>query len=400
MAQRLLLLTLCIPLFAAPVSAQERGTFPYTEEPCPAPILPCDCPEPWDDRFDIRLEYLHWYLKRLPVPPLLTTGPPDSAGILGEPGTVILRGGEPLESRHNRYIGVRGRIEWWLPETWGLPDEHTIGLQTDFFFLERDSSYFTIDHGTYSVLAVPYVDAATGQARSYIVAGNDPNRGNLTGGAVVYSRMELFGQEANVLINLMRGRVWEVNLIGGARFFQFRERLNLTNTSYGPPDGSTLYGLEDKIQTFNKFYGAQLGFETRARFDRWLLEGKATGALGGTDETVRTIGERVTHTPTHRSVAPYGLFVLPSNTGRHSRWDFDAAAEFRINFGYELTRHIGLFVGYTFLLWDGPVRPGDQVQPVDLSQINNPGSNQQPEVPFRDGFFWAQGLNVGGHLRW
>src|SRR5436305_924135 len=87
------------------------------------------------DRSHLRVDYLYWYLRRLNVPPLLTAGPAGSSGILGDEDTVVLRGGR-LESRHDRYIGVRALADRWLD------DERTLGVQADGFFLERDSTHF------------------------------------------------------------------------------------------------------------------------------------------------------------------------------------------------------------------------------------------------------------------
>lgn len=58
-------------------------------------------------------------------------------------------------------------------------------------------------------------------------------------------------------------------------------------------------------------------------------------------------------------------------------------------------------IGYSLLTWNNPVRPGDQIEPLDLSQLNPeapPG--QAPAMKFRSDFFWAQGLNFGVEARW
>ena len=107
-------------------------------------------------------------------------------------------------------------------------------------------------------------------------------------------------------------------------------------------------------------------------------------------------------TPQQRQVQPYGLFVLPSNRGEFSRVSFDVVTELRLNVVFELTRHVKLRSGYSFLTWDGPVRPGDQVLPINLSQVS-PGGLRGPLQPlpnFKEDFFWAHGLNAGVELSW
>jgi hypothetical protein len=53
-------------------------------------------------------------------------------------------------------------------------------------------------------------------------------------------------------------------------------------------------------------------------------------------------------------------------------------------------------------MWDSPIRSGDQVdQVVNPSQFT--GSlvgPAAPGVPFREDFFWAQGVNLGVEFRW
>src|SRR5207248_3152805 len=67
-----------------------------------------------DERITFRSDFLYWYLTKLRVPPLVTTGPAGSQAVIGDPGTEILRGGGRLTSRHDRYVGERLGGEWWL----------------------------------------------------------------------------------------------------------------------------------------------------------------------------------------------------------------------------------------------------------------------------------------------
>src|SRR2546430_13181096 len=48
-------------------------------------------------------EYLLWRIKDAPAPvPLVTTSPPSSFGVLGNPGTAVLFGGSEIEYRASR----------------------------------------------------------------------------------------------------------------------------------------------------------------------------------------------------------------------------------------------------------------------------------------------------------
>jgi hypothetical protein len=135
---------------------------------------------------------------------------------------------------------------------------------------------------------------------------------------------------------------------------------------------------------------------------RWSLEGRATVALGATDQEIRNKGDRVFQTPLERLTFPYGLQVLPSNTGQFQRCAFDWTSEIGAQVGYDLTRNIRIRLGYSFLTWANPVRPGDQVGPVNLSQVDPAGLRGPllPLVRFKEDFFWAHGANAGIEFRW
>lgn len=382
---------LAIALLIATVPAQAAPEMGPPAEPVVASLTV----EP-SDRLRIEVDYLYWFLQRMRVPPLLTTSPPASAGVLGTPGTEELYGDGRLRSRHDRYVGVRFDVDYWLS------DERTFGLNVSGFFLERDSSNFTVKWHSVPVLARPYIDANDGSAKAYVVAGPSPGIGDLSGAFNAYSRVELFGQDANLLFGLVRGDHCTLDVLAGARFLQIRERLDLTGVSKVLPDESVLTSATDHFHTFNKFYGAQAGLIGAYHWGRWSVEGKVALAIGGDDQEIRNYGDRIYQTPQLRQTANYGVYVLPSNRGNFDRGDFDFVTETTINVGCDLTRHIRTRVGYTLLTWLNPVRPGDQIGPLNLGQVaaGGPTGPAKPTVPFREDFFWAQGLNVGLELRW
>src|SRR5260370_23553696 len=93
----------CAPCRAQEIARNEPEPpieFPSADEPAPV------------DHLHLQADYLYWYLRRLRVPPLLTAGPVGSSGILGDQGVSVLRGGDRLESRHDRYVGLRSIADW------------------------------------------------------------------------------------------------------------------------------------------------------------------------------------------------------------------------------------------------------------------------------------------------
>ncbi len=343
-------------------------------------------PSPWT----ASVEYVAWWIRRGFVPAIVTTGPPASRGLLDQPGTSILFGDERLETRHDdRFFGTRFALEWREPCA-------AFGLEGRAFFLERDSTYFKIKPTSDRLLALSYIDAATGKQASEIIAGPDPSRGLLWGGFVGYSRIELFGEEANVTMPLLGDEAWTVDALAGARFFQMRDRFHETSTSRTMPDKAHLFGVVDNIRVGNAFYGGQLGLRGEARWGRLFVQGRTAIALGADDQLVRTWGQRIDHDPQRRLEIPHGLYIQEGNTGSFSRWHFDAAGEVAVNAGWAFTDWLRGYVGYTFLYWADPLRAGKQVdRVVDLAQ---PAA--RPGVPFAGDALWAQGVNVGLEARW
>jgi hypothetical protein len=366
-------------------------------EPGPADVSPiAGGPTLDDERLRVDVDFLYWFLERMRVPALLTTGTPTSGGVLGEPGTETLYGDDRIESRHDRYVGVRFDVDYWLD------DCRTWGLNVSGFFLERDSTHFAVNWGAVPVLARPYVDAVTGTQQSFIIAGPAPGVGDLTGAFNAYSRIELFGQDANLLHGLARGDTWKLDGLVGFRFLQMRERLDLTGVSKVLPDDSTLISQTDHFDTFDKYFGVQAGLRGEAHCGGWFVEDKIALSIGGDDQEIRTYGNRVFQTPQEKITTDYGVLVLPSNRGVFERGAFDFVSEVELNVGYEFSSHVRVRVGYTLLTWLNPVRPGDQITPINLAQVT-PGAAPfaaHPFVPFREDFFWAQGANAGLEFRW
>jgi hypothetical protein len=344
---------------------------------------------------EVRGEYLIWWLREGHVPPLLTTSSFASQGRLGQPDTQVLYGDDRLETRHNdRFNGTRFTLSYMLNDLFGV--------EGNFIFLERDSTYFKAVSDGSQLLARPYINVLDGTAQSGIVAGPLPNGDVRSGGFVGYSRVELFTQEANGFAVWFADQNYRVDLLCGARFLEMRDRVDETAAARLLPAQTTLYGLSDHIWVHDFFWGGQLGVRGEATWDRWSLHLRGEAALGGDDQQVRAFGQRVYQTPVVRLTRPFGLAVLPSNSGVFQRTVLDAIYEITVNVGYQLTEHWQLFAGYTFLGWQNPIRAGDQIDVfVNPTQITGPlVGPARPAIPFKEEFFWAQGVNVGLEFRW
>ncbi len=172
-----------------------------------------------------------------------------------------------------------------------------------------------------------------------------------------------------------------------------RDRTDLTATGRTLPQTTTLFGLDDHYRVEDAYYGGQVGLRGELTRGRWFVNLRAVTGLGGNVAQVRAFGSTLYQTPAERLVTPTGLTVRASNSGSFDRTALNMVSEAGLNVGCRLTDHLSLYVGYTFLLWDSPMRSGDQ---VDL--VVNGGT--RPAIPFKEDLFWAQGLNAGVGLSW
>lgn len=387
---RLFLVALPPTLLLAAAAAAEPADAPPPDAPPPLiqEIAPDADP---GQRLSAGADYLLWWLREGRIPATLTTSSQASQGILGEPDTRLLYGDDRLRTRHgDEFNGVRFNLAYWLD------DAHSVAVEGNAFFLERDSTYFKAVSDGSTLLARPYVNA-DGDPAGDVIAGDAP-AGPRTGGFVGYSRVELYGEEVNLAAPLYTADAFRLEALAGARFLQMRDRTDLTATGWSLPIMSTLYGLEDHYRAADAYYGGQVGLRGERTWGRWSVQACGEVGLGGNAEQVRAFGQSIYQTPAERIVTPTGLTVQASNTGTFDRGAVNFVSEAGVNVGCQLTRRVRLSGGYTFLLWDGVLRSGDQIDPV--VNTNAGAAPARPSIPFKDDVFWAQGLNVGLTLSW
>jgi hypothetical protein len=344
-------------------------------------------------------EYLLWWTKDSPTPPLVSTSPVASQGIIGQPGTVILFGdtGDDNEIRS----GGRFTVGYWLGpcQQWAL--------EGSYFFLGQRSPGFFADSSTFPLLARPFFNENNGIEFSQVVT--DPNRA--TGSISVELPSRLWGAEANLRRAVCFGCGVNFDLLAGFRYVDLGEGVRIMEAGQILPTvpvfGGSNFLVIDDFATRNRFYGGQLGAETELRRGRWFVNLRGKVALGNMHQTVDINGgQAVTAPDGTRSTFRGGLLALPSNIGHFSQDHFAVVPEAGFNLGYHLTDGLRCYVGYTFLYMSNVLRPGDQIDRVlDINQIPNftPGpsvTQVRPVVPFKTADFWAQGLNFGLEFRY
>ncbi len=129
-------------------------------------------------------------------------------------------------------------------------------------------------------------------------------------------------------------------------------------------------------------------------------------ALGGTSQRIDVSGGSTLFTPGQAPVtAPGGVLALPSTIGQKDYSAFSVVPEVGLNLGIQLTPHVRMMVGYTFLYWTDVVRPGNQIDRVaDRSTVPSleqfvPGATGISPAPLRvQSDFWTQGITIGQAL--
>jgi hypothetical protein len=368
-----------------------------------APEGPCKEVCGPDGHFWISAEYLLWWIRSTPLPPLITAGTPSSGGILGLSGTNVLFGGSDFD--HDVFSGGRFTAGFWLD------CEHTCGLEGSFFFLgsqSRQACFSGSGEPGSPIIARPVFDVLAGRENAELVA----SPGQLAGTICATLSSRLWGAEVNGITNLCCGCCYRVDLIGGFRYLELDEGLNITENLAALPGvpviGGSTINLSDEFDAHNRFYGGQLGARAEYRWNSWYVDLLGKVALGDTHQVIGINGTTVITPPGGpTSVFHGGLLAQPTNSGHFSQDDFSVVPEVGLDVGYQVTNHFRAFVGYTFLYWSDVVRPGDQIdRAINLSQLpstSGPGmlvGPARPAVQFKDNDFWAQGVNFGLEFRY
>lgn len=339
--------------------------------------------------FWIGAEGLVWWMQNQPLSvPLLTTGPASqggNAGNLGAPGTVSLN--SPLNL--GAAVGLRVFAGGWLNSC------QTIGMDGSIFFLQQLSAGFgAVDRSGTGQFVIN--EPVAGAPFSTQVS----SPGIETGSANVNATSNFGGGDINALFNLYRAANWNLTLLGGFRYLQLDENLdilansnlfvttvytdNFGNVLANAPPGSSV-SVYDHFGTRNEFYGGQLGVRFNGLMNRWVLNGAVKVALGDTHEVVNINGNTTVFPINGTPVPLAGGNYATLQSGSYAVDRFAVAPEVQLGVGYQFTPCTRAMIGYNFLLLSNVLRPGNQID-------NTYDGVVHPDVPLTSSSFWAQGL--------
>ena len=352
------------------------------------------------------VDYLMWWTKGMETPPLVTTDTlpiTTGAGGLGNPGTVVVFGGDRILNG----MQSGGRLQGGL---W-LNDCDSVGIDGEFMALGGDDVHWSLWSPGVPTLFRPFFDTSTGQNRAEEVAV--PN--SIAGTVSVDARTSFESAQANLRIMLgccqnCCSCGWRTDLLLGYRHLDLRDRLgvteDLTSLVSASTDAvaSTSFQVHDQFDTENQFNGGQIGLMFKTHRGPWSLEMTPKIALGDTHEIASINGSTLTFNAAGVPTAAVGgLLAQGTNIGNYSRDEFAVAPQFDATIGYQLTRHLQATFGYSFLYWSRVARAGDQIN-INVDSRNIPpveaGAGTQPSFNFNSASFWAQGLNFGLTYQW
>jgi Putative beta barrel porin-7 (BBP7) len=349
----------------------------------------------WDN-----LEFLLWWSKAHPIPPLVAASRNGGPPVLGSDRTSLLVGSRAIDNQD--VAGGRFTLGASVNEA------ETVGFELGYFFLGSRTINTTIDdfgNPRVRALGLPFINAVTGNEDVFLTAAPGVAAGSIF--ATTTTRVQ--GAEANAIVNLYDNKGMKLNGIVGYRFLQVQEGLTIEQMRYTATNFGPIY---DEFDGHNRFNGGQVGLH--ADLSRGMLFCELTGkiALGQNFEVVKIDGSTGVHTPLPGGLFNQtllgGVYALPSNIGRYTRSAFAVVPEGTFKVGLKLNDSGRFFVGYNFLYLSDAVRPGDQIDrtlnPAQIPALNPGGSasfaGARPFPQINHSDFWTQGLLIGLETRY
>ena len=197
--------------------------------------------------------------------------------------------------------------------------------------------------------------------------------------------------------------------IWGYRYIELQERVQITENLVSTDTlNPGTFDIVDRFDTRNQFNGFDIGWMYRYTRGFWTYDCLLRMAIGNNRQTVTINGQTTVNDPTEDpqvQTLPGGLLTQTSNIGTFRRNEFAVVPEFNFNLGYQLTDHLRMTVGYTFIYVSNVVRPGEQIsRDVNPNLLPPPADpvvgDPRPIFAFDNTDYWAQGISVGGEYRW
>ncbi|WP_202947327.1 BBP7 family outer membrane beta-barrel protein [Zavarzinella formosa] len=365
--------------------------------------------QPGPPTFWVGFDYLMWWQKSQPLESaLVTTSSAGSAGVVGSPSTTSVLGSGSLSV--GRINGLRQWFGFYTDE------ERRNGMEFTWFLMENRSfgQNFQSSTAGLPLYAIPFRDATTGNAGSYVISSPLSQ----VGGIQFATQSQAYNIEGNCILNLYRGDEGSgngIDFLVGMRFFDLQESMSLdTRTTNYPGVTLPFSGLtvgaanpvgittSDRVRSFNEFYGLNLGLRGDHNYGRIYWGWTAKFAAGYMNSYTDVMGSSTLNNLGVASTAAGGRFFDAADIGRHKDGDFAFIPEGGLNLGYQLTPKVRLQMGYTFMYVSRVIRPGssfdqsinNRALPTDPNYGLAPSAAYNRDLTKNTDYF-LQGINFG-----
>jgi hypothetical protein len=340
------------------------------------------------NRWSARVSYYLMWQHGRSLPPLATTSPDTTprpqAGVLGQPDTEILFGGERVGQGERSGVGLN--LEYLLDCRCDL------ALGGGILWFDNDEAdFFRATDGSF-ILGVPFFNAETGLEAASLLGFPNENAGFLD----IRDSHEVYG--ADIYLKKLDCACGPVNLhvMLGYNFYQINNDLSIHQYTefIGNPVN---INVRDLFSTENQFHGGTLGFEATRDYDCWTFSLMARVSIGNMHQSVDIDGSTIAEV--NGVPGPPlngGLFAQASNIGSYSRNKLAAVPQVQLRLSRQINDCWQASAGYSFLYWSDVVHAGDQIdRNVNLSQLGPfPVPPLVPVFDFRSTSDWMHGLNL------
>ncbi len=347
----------------------------------------------------IRGEYLAWWINGDEVGSLITTSPNTpvltpiaQAGVLGQPGTRSIYGGDHSDEMFQGFRIYGGVL---------LNECRKLWLDAGMFYFSPNGRGTIQPTDPTEIVSRPFFNTATGLEDAQLVNYPDVVNGTVS---VDNGVDRFFGAEVNLRQNLSCNcpcpdKCTSTDWLVGYRHVNFGEHLNIVeDLTVVDPNGNIPVGtniiVEDRYRTRNSWNGGQVGLVSTWWKNNWFAEVSGKFGLGANTKQVDVLGRTTTTIPgAAPAVNDGGLYVLPGQSGRHEETDISFLFDTGVNVGRRITRNVKVSVGYNLFVMTNVVRPGDVLNRSLDPAFLPPTTLTPPALTIGDSSLFAHGLS-------
>ena len=331
-----------------------------------------------------QIDYLLWWRKGSPLPPLVTTGGND--GVLGT-GETNLFGGTTED--HDVQSGGRINVGLWLDDCrrWNVGFRYwQLGESTIGFSAAGDGSAGS------TLIARPFFNSDPGVMAQDSELINEP--GVRSGSINIDSASDVLGGDVLVRYMLQCCGDSRLDFVTGYQFSTYDESLAFNTTSTITATNLTR-NVSERFDARNEFHGGLLGLRAQWAGGGWTCNVLGKVGLGNVDQMVTIAGTtRNIDAGGNVTTVNGGLLTQDSNIGVFNTSEFAVVPEVNVDLAYQVSCNMRVVFGYSMIYWSEAVQPGRQ---IDLTVDPTQGT-ARPAFAFDSTDYWVQGLNFG--LQW